>query len=113
MTSAISITECAERQPWIIMVHGMSQDHRVFERQIEAFRDAYNLLLVDLPGHGLAASVGGPYGHNEFARHVGDAIAQHGISSAHYWGTHTGATVGLLVAAAQPRIIRSLILEGP
>lgn len=113
MAWAISIADCGERAPWLALVHGMSQDHRVFDRQVQAFRDRFNLLLVDLPGHGLAAAVGGPYGHVEFTRHVGETIEQHGITSTHYWGTHTGATVGLLLAATRPDLVQSLILEGP
>ena len=95
------------------MVHGMSQDHRVFSEQIEAFQDRYRLLLIDLPGHGLAGDLPGPYGHGEFAEHVLNEIAAAGIERLHYWGTHTGATVGLLVAASAPARFHSLVLEGP
>ena len=95
------------------MVHGMSQDHRVFDRQVDAFRDQFNLLLIDLPGHGLSSAIAGPYGHEEFARHVEVTIEQNGVEQTHYWGTHTGATVGLLVAARRPELVSSLILEGP
>jgi len=35
------------------------------------------------------------------------------VDNAHYWGTHTGATVGLVLAATCPGLIQSLILEGP
>ena len=34
------------------MVHGMSQDRRVFDAQTEAFQESYRIQLIDLPGHG-------------------------------------------------------------
>ena len=113
MAAAITIGDRADCKIWITMVHGMSQDHRVFDRQVAAFRDRFNLLLVDLPGHGLASEVGGPYGHDEFTRYVEAAINENGVKQTHYWGTHTGATVGLLLAARCPEVVMSLILEGP
>jgi pimeloyl-ACP methyl ester carboxylesterase len=99
--------------PWLVMVHGMSQDHRIFDAQVAAFRSRYRILLIDLPGHGLAKHIDGPYGHMEFARHVRAAMRKHISSGAHYFGTHTGAAAGLLMAISETNLFKSLILEGP
>jgi len=100
-------------QPWLVLVHGMSQNHLVFDRQTEAFSSAFRILLIDLPGHGLAIDHAGPFGHREYADHITQALNQHGIDCAHYWATHTGTAAGLLIAAECPDRFRSLILEGP
>jgi pimeloyl-ACP methyl ester carboxylesterase len=113
MDTAIAIDAIDEAKPWMVMVHGMSQDHRIFSEQVAVFRDTHRILLVDLPGHGLSAFVDGPFGHVEFARHVAAAMVEHHVSHATYWGTHTGATVGLLLAATRPELIATLVLEGP
>lgn len=105
--------EDADQLPWLVMVHGMSQDHRVFSSQVEAFRKRFRILLIDLPGHGLSSAVDGPFGHLEFAEHVRESIRAAKIDHCHYWGTHTGATVGLLIAAQAPSLFNSLVLEGP
>jgi len=42
------------------MVHGMSQDRRVFGAQADAFRTDYRIQLIDLPGHGLSEDMAGP-----------------------------------------------------
>jgi 3-oxoadipate enol-lactonase/4-carboxymuconolactone decarboxylase len=94
------------------MVHGASQDRRVFGAQLPAFRDAFRLLLVDLPGHGASGAMPGPFGPAEYAAAVHGAIAAAGIVSMHYWGTHTGAGVGLQLAAREPARFASLVLEG-
>lgn len=37
---------------WLIFLPGLTADHRLFEKQIEEFKDDYNLLVWDAPGHG-------------------------------------------------------------
>lgn len=116
MTSAFDgcrvVDDAGAGRPWLVLVHGMSQHGEVFSAQVEAFRGRYRLLLVDLPGHGLAAAHPGPYGPGDHAEHVARCLARAGVETAHFWGTHTGAGVGLLLAARHPRRFRSLVLEG-
>ena len=50
MVSAIVVNGAAVSKPWMAMVHGMSQDHRVFSAQVEAFKPHFRILLIDLPG---------------------------------------------------------------
>ncbi|MCH7929125.1 MAG: alpha/beta fold hydrolase [Proteobacteria bacterium] len=107
-----TVLEAGADDPWIVMVHGMSQDHRVFSAQVDAFKDRYRILLIDLPGHGLSAGVPGPFGHIELASHVAGAIDDAGVSRCDYWATHTGTSLGLLIASAEPDRFRSIILEG-
>lgn len=108
----ITITEAGSGAPWLTMVHGMTQDHRAFSSQVAAFKARYNILLVDLPGHGLAKDVDGPYGHMEMTAHVRSCMDQADIPPCHYWATHTGTAIGLLLAVSEPERFKSLILEG-
>lgn len=98
--------------PWLVLVHGASQHSGLFSGQIDAFAPRFRLLLVDLPGHGRSTHVPGPYGPVEYAAAVDAAIERAGIEHCHFWGTHTGAGVGLLLAASNPARLRSLVLEG-
>ena len=98
--------------PWLTLVHGASQDRRVFSAQREAFAAHFRLLLVDLPGHGGSAAMAGPFDPQAHARAVLAALDGNGVASTHYWGTHTGAAVGLLLAVRHPERIASLVLEG-
>ena len=106
------ITSAGPDAPWITMVHAMTQDRRVFSTQVEAFKADYQILLIDLPGHGLATSVSGPYGHLEMMRHVSRVLDLAQIGPSHFWATHTGTAVGLLLAAREPDRLKTLILEG-
>jgi pimeloyl-ACP methyl ester carboxylesterase len=111
------VTDAGANAPWLTLVHAMAQDRRVFSAQVPVFRERFRLLLVDLPGHGRSADLPGPYGLAEYAAAVLAALGAAGVTRTHWWGTHTGAGVGLLLAAelgtAQPELLASLVLEGP
>lgn len=98
--------------PWIIMVHGFSHNHKYFEAQVAEFQKDYRIFLTDLRGHGDSTQVGGPYGVEEYADDLQSVINKVGIQKAHYWGTHTGSAIGLVLALRQPVLFSSLILEG-
>lgn len=99
-------------RPCLVMVHGASQHSGVFSAQVDWFRGRYPLLLIDLPGHGRSRDIGGPYGLHEYAQSVLAALDDAAVGAAHYWGTHTGAAVGLLLATLVPDRFKSLTLEG-
>lgn len=94
------------------MVHGASQHSDIFSAQINSFQQDYRLLLIDLPGHGRSASMSGPYGLEEYAASVLTAMNDAGVEKTHFWGTHTGAGVGLLLASRYVKRFHSLVLEG-
>ena len=88
------VTDASADATWISMVHGVSQDHRVFDRQVDAFRRKFRIILIDLPGHGLSSELSGPYGLQEFASSISGALDQAGVTPSHFWGTHLGAAQG-------------------
>lgn len=114
MVAHETIVEAPGAAPWLVLLHGFSQDRRVFSGQIGAFRGRYRLLLVDLPGHGAASASPGPYGHAELAAAV-RAVIELAIGPATrcaLWGTHTGAAIALLLASCDASRYTSLVLEG-
>ena len=36
----------------MIFIHGVGMDHRTFEKQVDAFKEKFRVLVWDLPGHG-------------------------------------------------------------
>ncbi|MEM9359858.1 MAG: alpha/beta hydrolase [Pseudomonadota bacterium] len=107
------IASAQEDAPWLVLVHGLSQDHRVFDKQVESFSPCYRICLIDLPGHGMAEHLDGPYGLPEYAAHIQAVLTDAEIVKPHFWGTHLGAGAGVLLACPQPDLFQSLILEGP
>ena len=115
--SAITFTEIIDEAganaPWLTMVHAAALNRRIFSSQVQAFRDGFRILLIDLPGHGNSADLPGPYGFEEYADSVLAALDAARVETTHYVGTHTGAAVGLMLASRHPRRFASLVLEGP
>ncbi len=107
------INDAGPDAPWVAMVHGVSQSHKIFDRQIAAFKSDFRLILIDLPGHGLSSDLPGPYGIEEYSVAIETTLQNAGITQCHYWGTHLGAATGLYLASRNPDLFLSLILEGP
>ncbi|MBI9049201.1 MAG: alpha/beta hydrolase [Anaerolineaceae bacterium] len=100
------------RAPWLIMVHGFTHNSGYFTAQIPVFQHNYRLCLVDLRGHGKSGDVPGPFGVEEYADDLFDVLDKAKIDQAHFWGTHTGSAIALIMALRQPERFKSLILEG-
>jgi pimeloyl-ACP methyl ester carboxylesterase len=107
-----TITTAGPTRPWLTLVHGASQHSGLFNAQVKEFQPNYRLLLIDLPGHGRSSTLPGPSGLVEYTRSTLAALRATKIDRTHYWGTHTGAGIGLMLAAEHPQLIESLILDG-
>lgn len=108
-----TVTDAPAGAPWLTLVHGFVQNSRIFNRQVNAFRNRFRICLIDLPGHGRAGDEPGPYGHHEMTKHVLAVLDETGIDRTHFWGTHTGAAISLLIGAREPERLISLVLESP
>ena len=46
------IVENKQSSEWILFIHGLGGSIRTWKKQLEKFSEKFNLLLVDLDGHG-------------------------------------------------------------
>jgi len=99
-------------RPWLTLVHGFSQNRRYFESALPHLEGKFRLLLIDLRGHGASAGLPGPYGVGEYADDLAQVFAHEKIERTHYWATHTGTAVGLVLTRKQPELFGKLVLEG-
>lgn len=95
----------------MVMVHGFSQSKEIFEAQVKHFGDRFRLVLIDLRGHG-ASLHDGPFGVEEYSDDVEEVFRFLNLRGVIYWGTHTGASVGLSLYFRNRDFISRLILEG-
>ncbi len=102
----------SEGRPWLTLVHGFSQNRHYFEPALPHLAGKVQLLLVDLRGHGESAGLPGPFGIEEYADDLEQVLAAEGVERTHYWATHTGTAVGLVLALRQPELFGRLVLEG-
>lgn len=96
----------------IVFVHAAFADHRMFEKQFEYFAGKYNLLAIDILGHG-----------NSIRARRGDTIEKtsywldkifqkHSIDAAHLVGVSLGAVLAQDFAQKYPDKVLSLACFG-
>jgi pimeloyl-ACP methyl ester carboxylesterase len=96
--------------PPIILLHGLEMDRSMFDDQVEALRDRYRVVTVDMPGHGECAPV--PLGFDlwQYAEMVAGVADQLGLGPAVWGGQSTGGFTILRLALAHPERVKGLIL---
>jgi pimeloyl-ACP methyl ester carboxylesterase len=112
LISYVTVDPTVHERPWLTLVHGFSHNRSYFDLAVPHLREHFRLLLVDLRGHGDSADLPGPYGIEEYADDVAEVLHHQGIDRTGYWGTHTGAGVGLALATRRPALLASMVLEG-
>ncbi|SEU25277.1 Pimeloyl-ACP methyl ester carboxylesterase [Stigmatella erecta] len=103
---------CSPSAEWIVFFHGMGGDCSIFSRQLPAFRARYNLLLIDLPGHGRSASLQGQEPLDFSVWKVLELLDHLRIPCAHFMGVSLGTLVMQAVALLAPGRIQSMVLAG-
>jgi pimeloyl-ACP methyl ester carboxylesterase len=102
---------------WVVLVHGAGGSSSIWFRQLRAYRAHFNVLLVDLRGHGESAkaTVGRPeepYTFETVSRDVLDVLDHVGIERAHFVGISLGCLIIRTIAELAPERVRSLVLGG-
>lgn len=100
---------------WVIFLHGIGGGSGIWVRQIKAFQKHYNLLLIDLPGHGHS-----PYGLKDMPNHSFPVIAEEvlkvmeheNINKAHFVGISLGTIIIQTLHDIASDKVKSMILGG-
>ncbi|MGP4060863.1 alpha/beta fold hydrolase [Halobacillus sp. H74] len=101
------------RKEWIVFFHGFGGNHTIFNRQISHFKEDYNLLFVDLPGHGKSPDFTGEENVLAFtSKKVIELLDQVGVRQAHLVGVSLGTIVMQDIATKFPERIKSMVLSG-
>lgn len=84
-------TDASANGEWLVFIHSAFVDSRMYEKQFEYFSGKYNLLAVDILGHGnsVRASKGGRI--EKMSDWINLIFEKHGISSAHFVGVSLGS----------------------
>jgi pimeloyl-ACP methyl ester carboxylesterase len=106
-----------EDRDWVVLVHGAGGSSSIWFRQLRAYREEFNVLLVDLRGHGGSARVGDgpvptPYTFEALSRDVIDVLDHAGIRDAHFVGISLGCLIIRTIAELAPQRVRSMVLGG-
>ena len=89
----------------LVLVHGFTQTLRTWDAIAATLADTFQVVRVDLPGHGGSSSV--ELGFAETAAAIGDAGG-----TATYVGYSMGGRLCLRLAVDRPDLVRALVLVG-
>ncbi|MGP4075457.1 alpha/beta fold hydrolase [Halobacillus sp. K22] len=103
----------SQDKDWIVFFHGFGGNYSIFNRQIEHFKPDYNLLFVDLPGHGKSPDLTNDENILDFtSRKVVELLDRLHINRVHLIGVSLGTIVIQDMAMKFPERIKSMVLSG-
>ncbi len=76
---------------WVVFFHAAFVDHRMFEKQFEYFSGKYNLLAVDILGHGKSIKARKGDSIEKMSYWLDQIFLKHNIPAAHLVGVSLGA----------------------
>ncbi len=94
----------------LIMVHGNSEDHTIFDEAVKKLRDSFKIYLIDSRGHGKSNKVE-EYHYEDMAEDMIAFMRMLNLNDVAYYGFSDGGIIGLLLAMKSDRISR-LIISG-
>ena len=92
----------------LLLIHGLGSSSRDWEKQVPVFAKRYQVITLDLRGHGQSSKPPGPYSIRIFTEDVVALIYQLNISPVHVVGISMGGMVAFEMATHFPKMIRSL-----
>lgn len=100
-------------QEWVVFIHGLGGSTKTWDKQIESFSANYNLLLLDLPGHGRHADKT-IYKVDPHKLHTGikETLDHLHIDRAHFVGLSLGTIVIANFAVHYPNYVETIIFGG-
>lgn len=112
--SSISVLGRPE-QPWLVMIHGFGGSKNMWKRQIEYFRDDFNLLVVELPGHGAcpcSMSASREATIDTVAMSVIQLLLEKDIARANFLCVSLGSLVMAAIVRLCPEMVGSVLMCG-
>ncbi len=102
---------------WVVFIHGAGGSSAVWYKQLKDFKEEFNLLLIDLRGHGKSADLPQAVWNDEytFEAVTGDIIEvlDHlQIPPAHFMGVSLGTILARQLAELEPQRVKSLVMAG-
>ncbi|NJM07092.1 alpha/beta hydrolase [Candidatus Gracilibacteria bacterium] len=100
-------SKAAQRFPPVILVHGLSLDHRMWDAQFRTLSRVFLTYRYDMRGHGQSDPVSEPVGLHDDLLGFMDAM---GIQKAHLVGQSLGGNAVGEIAATHPERVDKVVL---
>ncbi len=94
----------------ILFIHGLGSSTRDWEYQTPFFKEKYQLLLVDLRGHGKSDKPDHPYSVTQFANDIAQIIKGLFPQGLHVVGHSLGGMVAFQLTLDHPELVKTLTI---
>lgn len=102
---------------WIVFIHGAGGSSAVWHKQLRDFQKEFNLLLIDLRGHGKSADLPKAIWNEEYTfeavtKDIIEVLEHLDLPPAHFMGVSLGTILARQLAEMRPDRIKSLVMAG-
>lgn len=94
----------------LMLLHGFLESHRMWTRMLPALSKNFDVILVDLPGHGTSGTIAEVHTMELMAEVIKSVLEDQKIDKASFMGHSMGGYVTLAFAELYPKRIQNLIL---
>lgn len=102
----------ANSETWLLFLHAAFVDHNMFQQQFHYFQGRYNLIAVDILGHGKSTETRKGDSLLQMSRWLKELLLQEGISKVNLIGISLGAVLVQDFANQFPELVQSLTCFG-
>jgi len=99
----------------VLFVHGLGSSSRDWEEQVNYFSKDYQVVTIDVRGHGLSDKPPGPYSIKLFSDDTAALITSLDLSPVHIAGISMGGMIAFQLAVDNPNLLKSMTIvnSGP
>ena len=102
---------------WVTFVHGAGGSSNIWFKQIRSFREHFNVLVLDLRGHGrskpkFSDAFKDNYTFNSITKDIIEVINHLKIEKSHFVGISLGTILIRQIAEMYPTRIKSMVMAG-
>lgn len=101
---------------WVTFIHGAGGSSSIWYKQLKEFKKSFNVLLIDLRGHGNSKSMGlasiSKYTFRTITKDVVEVIEHLKIKNSHFVGISLGTIIIRELAEIIPTKVSSMIMGG-
>ncbi|MDW8001864.1 MAG: alpha/beta hydrolase [Deltaproteobacteria bacterium] len=97
--------------PKIVFIHGSGWNTKVWKNQKEYLKDLFEVILVDLPGHGNSKGEA-PRSVEEYSEVLDKVLLENLIDKSYICGHSLGGAIAMYLALKRDELIKGLIVIG-
>ena len=102
---------------WVTFVHGAGGSSSIWFKQLREFTKYFNVLLVDLRGHGKSQkkfykNISRKYSFSSVSQDILEVLDKEKIKSSHFVGISLGTILIRQIAETCPKRIKSMVMAG-